>query len=140
VRDADSCRDAIGGEGDVVCERDDAEVVDGCRTRLAGEQHLDDLVAIEDTSGGAKFPELLGEQRDEGCAIRLAVRVEQALFERAEMILKLRVFHATHSNCYTNGGAAGFNWKLRRNGILNRSKVTSLPFGQERREGSVGGR
>jgi hypothetical protein len=110
VRHTDNCRDAIGGEGDVVCKRDYAEVVDGCRTRFAGQQHVDDLIAIEDTSGGAELSELFGEQRDEGCAVGFAIGVEETLFERAEMILKFRVFHAMHSNCYTNGGAMGFTW------------------------------
>ncbi len=81
------------------CQRLDIVVADGGGAGFALEQGVDDLLAIEDAAGDTELFELLGEERDQGGAIAFAVGMEQALFERVEVILKLRVGHALRSNC-----------------------------------------
>jgi hypothetical protein len=94
VRDYGRCLHRIGDEGDVLCERLDVVVANGCRTRLALEQGVDDLLAVEDAAGDAELFELFGEDRNQDGAVALAVGVEETLFERVEMILKFWFGHA----------------------------------------------
>jgi hypothetical protein len=97
MRDEEGGGGAIGRECYVLCQLTDVIVGDGCRTRFAFEKGVDDLLAVEDSAGDAELLELVGEQRDEGGAVALAVRVQETLFERIKVVLKLRVGHAMRS-------------------------------------------
>jgi hypothetical protein len=109
VRDDERCGDPVGSERYVFCQRLDIVVADGRRTGFAFEQGIDNLLAVEDAARDTELLELVGEERDKGGSIALAIGVEETLFERVEIVLKLRVGHAVRSNCYTNGGAEGFS-------------------------------
>jgi hypothetical protein len=98
VGDRECRRDAIGGEGYVFGERVDVVVTDGCWARLALEKGVDDLLAVEDATGDTELFEIFSEEWDQSGAVGFAVRVEETLFERVEMILKLGVGHAMHSH------------------------------------------
>jgi hypothetical protein len=99
VGDNERCCSAIGGEGYVLCQWRDVVVADGGGARFALEQSVDNLLAIEDAAGDTELLELFGEERDQDGAVALAVWVEETLFERVKMILKLRFGHAMRSNC-----------------------------------------
>jgi hypothetical protein len=111
VRDYERCCCTIGGERYVLCQRFDIVVANSRRAGFAFEQSVDDLLAVEDAAGDAELLELVGEERDQGGAVALAVGVEETLFESVKMILELWVGHAVRSNCYTNGGTKGFRRK-----------------------------
>lgn len=85
----------VSGEGYVRCELDDVEEADGVSSRRAGEQRLDDLIAIEDAAGAAEFLEVLGEERDESGAGLLPPGVEKTLFQGVEMVLQLLSVHGS---------------------------------------------
>jgi hypothetical protein len=108
MRDRNRCGGAIGGKRYVLRELVDIEVVKCCRTRGAAEQDVNGLLAAEDTAGGAELPVILREERDQRVAVGLAVGVEETLFKRVEMVLKLWVFHYVRSYCNTNDGAECF--------------------------------
>jgi hypothetical protein len=115
VGDRDVGGGAVGGESNVFRKMFDEEVMNRRGPRLALEQDIDDLLAIEDAAGAAELPELFGKERDEGGAVMLAVGVEEPLFERVEMVLELRVCHAMRSYCYTDDVQEGFRsgaWRI----------------------------
>jgi hypothetical protein len=99
VGDYERCFGRIGGESYVLRQRLDVVVADCCCTRFALEQGVDDLVAVEDAAGDAELLELFGEQRDQDCAVALAVGVEETFFEGIKMILKFWFGLAVRSNC-----------------------------------------
>ena len=91
MRDLERGRGAIGGERCVRSQRLDVVVADGGGAGFALEQGVDDLLAIEDAAGDAELFVLLGEERDQGGTIALAVGMKETLFEIVEMILKFIV-------------------------------------------------
>src|SRR5260370_18985205 len=116
VGDLERGRGAIGGERCVRSQRLDVVIADGGGAGFALEQGVDNLLAIEDAAGDAELFVLLGEERDQGGAIALAVGMEETLFEIVEMILKLRFAHAWRSNCYM---LVGLDVGLRHGKILS---------------------
>jgi hypothetical protein len=86
---------SVGGEDDGVGERCDEVVEDGCVAGLAVEHEFDDLRAFEDTASGAELAILVGEEGEQDGAVGLALGVEEALFERVEVVLELSGGHGS---------------------------------------------
>ena len=79
--DGDRGGGAVGCEDDIFRKLSHVEVVNRRGTRRAREKDVDDLLAVEDPARGAKLSVFVGEERDEGFAISLAVGVQETLFE-----------------------------------------------------------
>ncbi len=101
VGDCKSSCGAIGGERYILCQLLDVKMVNGRGAWGAAEQHVDGLLAVEDTTGTAELFEVIGKQRYQSGAVSLAVGVEEPLFEGVEMVLQLGGFHMDLSSLQT---------------------------------------
>ena len=136
VGDDERCFRRIGGERCVLCQRLDVIVADGGGAGFALEQGVDDLLAIEDAAGDAELLELVGEERDEDGAVALAVGVEKTLFERVEVVLKLRVGHALGSLFKDECRCGGFQMGRAVERFIELRM--NLAFGRRQRGGCAG--
>ena len=77
----------VSREGYIRSEEGDIEEGDRGGSRMAGEEVRDGLFAAEDEAGAAELLEVAGEELDENGTVRLAVGMEEPLFESVEVIL-----------------------------------------------------
>ena len=117
VGDGDRRGGAVGGERHILGQLLDVVVVKGGVARFAGEHGIDGLLTVEDAAGAAELPEILGQKRDQDDTVGLSVGVEEALFKRVEMILKLRVGHDQTLQLLYGWQGDGFQLAMRHSGF-----------------------
>ena len=81
--------DVVGRQGHARTELGDVKVAHRGGAGGAGEKGVGELLEVEDAAGGAELSEIMGQKLGEGGAVGLAIRVEKALFQGMEVLLKL---------------------------------------------------